>query len=54
MARYQVKKADDFEKEVEALRKSRAFQQFLDRRLKSKSAIPLEEIEREIEKELAK
>jgi PHD/YefM family antitoxin component YafN of YafNO toxin-antitoxin module len=37
--------ADDFEKEVEALRNSRAFQHFLDERSKDKRTIPLEEIE---------
>ena len=49
-----VSEADDFEREVEALRGSRAFQRFLDERSKSKRAIPLEEVEKEIEKELAK
>ena len=46
--------ADDFEKEVEALRRSQAFQRFLDERSKSTRRIPLEEIEAEIERELAK
>ena len=46
--------ADDFEREVETLRGSQAFQRFLDERSKDKRAIPLEEIEREIERELAK
>ena len=49
-----ISEADDFEREVETLRASQAFQRFLDERSKSKSAIPLEEIEREIERELAK
>ena len=46
--------ADDFEKEVEALRGSRAFQRFLDERSACTRRIPLEEIEAEIERELAK
>jgi len=45
--------ADDFEKEVAALRKSQAFQQFLDERSGCTRRIPLEEIEAEIEQELA-
>ncbi len=45
--------ADDFEREVEALRKSQAFQRFLDERSASATRIPLEEIETEIEQELA-
>ena len=46
--------ADDFEREVETLRGSQAFQRFLDERSASKSTIPLKEIEKEIERELAK
>jgi hypothetical protein len=49
-----IAEADDFEKEVEALRGSRAFQRFLDERSASARRIPLEDIEAEIEKELAK
>ena len=49
-----ISEADDFEQEVETLRVSQAFQRFLDERSKGKGAIPLEEIEKEIEKELAK
>jgi hypothetical protein len=45
--------ADDFEKEVEALRGSQAFQRFLDKRSASTKRIPLEDIEAEIETELA-
>ena len=45
--------ADDFEQEVEALRASQAFQRLLDERSASKRRIPLDEIEREIEQELA-
>jgi hypothetical protein len=45
--------ADDFEKEVEVLRRSRAFQRFLDERSASSCRIPLEEVEAEIEQELA-
>ncbi len=46
-------KADDFEREVETLRGSQAFQRFLDERSASTKRIPLEEIEAEIEQELA-
>jgi hypothetical protein len=49
-----IAEADDFDKEVEALRRSQAFQRFLDERSKSAKRIPLEDIEAEIEKELAK
>jgi hypothetical protein len=49
-----IAEADDFEKEVEALRGSQAIQRFLDERSASTRRIPLEEIEAEIEKELAK
>lgn len=45
--------ADDFDAEVEALRASAAFQQFLDDRTTSPSQFSLEDIEREIEQELA-
>ncbi len=47
-----LSEADDFDKEVEALRASSAFQRFLDERSASSRRIPLEEIEREIEREL--
>lgn len=47
-----ISEADDFEREVEILRGSHAFQKFLDKRSKSKCGIPLEDIEKEIEKEL--
>jgi hypothetical protein len=45
-----VAEADDFEKEVEALRNSQAFQQFLDERSKDTRTISLEELEKELEK----
>ena len=45
--------ADDFEQEVETLRGSQAFQRFLEERSASTKRIPLEEIEAEIEQELA-
>lgn len=48
-----ISEADDFEHEVDALRKSRAFQKFLDSRLASSSRVPLEQIEIEIARELA-
>ena len=45
--------ADDFEREVESLRTSSAFQRFLDERSASAKRIPLEVIEAEVEQELA-
>ncbi len=48
-----ISEADDYEKEVEMLRSSHAFQKFLDDRSMCKRRIPLEEIEKEIEKELS-
>jgi PHD/YefM family antitoxin component YafN of YafNO toxin-antitoxin module len=45
--------ADDFEQEVETLRNSQTFQRFLDERSQNPRRIPLEEIEAEIEQELA-
>jgi PHD/YefM family antitoxin component YafN of YafNO toxin-antitoxin module len=42
--------ADDFEREVESLRKSRVFQRFLEERSKDQRRIPLEEIEQELSK----
>lgn len=48
-----IAEADDFEREVEALRGSRAFQRFLEERFKSASRVSLEEIEAEIDKEIA-
>lgn len=47
-----ISQADDFDAEVEALRNSHSFQKFLDERMKCKVRIPIEEIEKEIEKEL--
>lgn len=47
-----ISEADDFEKEVEVLRGSQAFQKFLDERSACTRRIPLEAIEKEIEKEL--
>jgi hypothetical protein len=49
-----IAEADDFEKEVEALRGSQAFQRFLDERSASIRRLPLEEIEAEIDQELKK
>lgn len=46
--------ADDFEREVESLRRSSTFQQFLEERSKDQRRIPLEEVEREIEQDLPK
>ena len=44
-----VGEADDFESEVEALRNSRRFQQFLDERMRNQCRTPIEEIEQEID-----
>jgi hypothetical protein len=41
--------ADDFDEEVETLRQSRPFQEFLDSRSACPQRIPLEEIERELQ-----
>jgi hypothetical protein len=51
---YYLSEADDFEREVDALRSSKAFQQVLDQRSASRPTIPLEEVEREVEEELAR
>ena len=48
-----IAEADDFEREVEALRGSQAFQKFLDERSSCTQRIPLEEIEKELEQEKA-
>lgn len=45
--------ADDFDREVEALRGSPAFQRFVEERSKSTSRVSLEEIEAEIDKEIS-
>jgi PHD/YefM family antitoxin component YafN of YafNO toxin-antitoxin module len=45
--------ADDFEQEVAALRASYTFQAFLDERSRSPRTTSLDELEREIEQELA-
>ncbi len=47
-----VAEADDFDGEAEALRKSARFQSFLDRRMSDKSRIPIEDTQKEVEKEL--
>ena len=44
--------ADDFERELEALRGSHAFQRFLEERSKSASRVSLEDIESEIDREI--
>ncbi|MBM3335041.1 hypothetical protein FJY63_10310 [Candidatus Sumerlaeota bacterium] len=48
-----LSEADDFEREVEMLRRSQAFQRFLDERSACAQRIPLEDVEKEIERELA-
>jgi hypothetical protein len=45
-----VAEVDGFEKEVEALRNSRAFQEFIDGRSKETRTFPLEELEEELGK----
>lgn len=45
---YCISQADDFDKEVETLRASKAFQRFLDERSRAGRRISLEEIEREL------
>jgi hypothetical protein len=51
---YILAEADDFDREVEMLRNSVAFQQFLDTRSAvGKHRTPLEDVAREIEAELA-
>jgi hypothetical protein len=45
--------ADDFEREVEALRTSQTFQQFLEERSVGEKRISLDELEFEIDRELA-
>ncbi len=47
-----ISEADNFEREVQSLRESTAFQKFLDERSECTQKTPLEEIEKEIEKEL--
>lgn len=49
-----LSQADDFEREVEALRNSQSFQKFLEERSQCKVRIPLSEIEREIDEDLSK
>ena len=45
--------ADDFEKEVESLRRSQSFQRFLDERSACSRRIPWDDVEAEIERELS-
>ncbi len=45
--------ADDFEKEIAALRGSQAFQKFLDQRSASAKTYALDDIEAEIDRELS-
>jgi hypothetical protein len=47
-----IAEADDFDREVETLRASQAFQRFLDERSQSTRRVPLEEVEAAIECEL--
>lgn len=50
---YCLVEADDFEREVETLRGSQAFQRFLEERSAGTRRFPLEKIEAEIERDLA-
>ena len=47
-----ISRADSFDDEVKKHRNSKSFQAFLDRRMKCKIRFPIEDIEKEIEKEL--
>ena len=47
-----VDEGDDFEREVEALRESESFQQFLDERSRSMGRISLDEVEAELHDDL--
>jgi len=47
-----LSEADDFDREVETLRRSVSFQQFLDERSRSKGRVSLDEIEAEVDREL--
>ena len=49
-----ISEADDFEREVQSLRTSQAFQRFLDKRSKARRTITLDEIEKKIDRELGK
>ena len=44
-----LSRADDFDFEVEAIRYSRSFQSFLDKRMKCKTRFPIEDVEKEVE-----
>lgn len=47
-----IAEADDFDAEVEALRSSPRFQEFLDERMQNKVRIPVEQIEQQVDAEL--
>jgi hypothetical protein len=51
--RYCLAEADDFDQEVAALRASPAFQRFLDERHQSQTRVSLDDVEAEIDRELA-
>lgn len=48
-----IAEADDFDKEIEALRQSRSFQKFLEQRSENRGNVPLEEVEEQITREIA-
>jgi len=47
-----LSRADDFEAEVEAIRNSPRFQSFLDKRMECKKRFSVEDVEKEVEKDL--
>lgn len=48
-----ISEADDFDSEVETLRNSPRFQQFLDERMRNQRRNPIEEVEEEVDAALA-
>ena len=49
-----ISEADDFDQEVATLRESQAFQRFLEQRQAEPASVSLDELEQEIDAELAK
>ena len=52
MEEFILSRADDFEAEVEAIRNSPRFQSFLDKRMECKKRFSVEDVEKEVEKDL--
>lgn len=48
-----IAEADDFDREIEALRQSKSFQKLLEQRATSNGAVSLEEVEKQITREMA-